>query len=265
MPKPARNPVSLNGIPHGLPDDESDSGVRRISIVRSGSGPIQVHHHVGPNSAYTATNGTAEIAGPRHPVLSWEHSPRLPGCDQAVSERRPLPRREDTMARPARVRIRSRKPCTRARRRLFGWKVRLPLATAVSPHYIWRQTTPTGSLRSDQSRQVAFSKLRASRSLTGAVPGMGSRSQPYRPWAGDCSRVLRPVRRVKPRRRDLGKRKKSLTIGWQSETNLLASARSLSTKRTTQHHKDASTFTESGDNPGHTVCPTETAIRSPSR
>ena len=37
------------------------------------------------------------------------------------------------MARPARVRIRRRKPCTRARRRLFGWKVRLPLATAVSP------------------------------------------------------------------------------------------------------------------------------------
>ena len=50
-----------------------------------------------------------------------------------MSERRPLPRRADTMARPARVRILSRKPCTRARRRLFGWKVRLPLATAVSP------------------------------------------------------------------------------------------------------------------------------------
>ena len=29
------------------------------------------------------------------------------------------------MARPARVRIRSRKPCVFARRRLFGWKVRL--------------------------------------------------------------------------------------------------------------------------------------------
>jgi hypothetical protein len=29
------------------------------------------------------------------------------------------------------VRIRSRNPCTRARRRLLGWKVRLPLATAV--------------------------------------------------------------------------------------------------------------------------------------
>jgi len=40
-------------------------------------------------------------------------------------------RRFDTIARPARVRILSRNPCTRARRRLLGWKVRLPLATAV--------------------------------------------------------------------------------------------------------------------------------------
>jgi hypothetical protein len=41
------------------------------------------------------------------------------------------------MARPARVRMRRRKPCVLARRRLFGWKVRLltrvsPFATGVS-------------------------------------------------------------------------------------------------------------------------------------
>ncbi len=38
---------------------------------------------------------------------------------------RPLRRREDRIARPARVRIRRRKPCTLCRRRLFGWYVRL--------------------------------------------------------------------------------------------------------------------------------------------
>src|SRR6478609_9206147 len=54
-----------------------------------------------------------------------------PASNHAVSLRRPLPRRFDTIALPARVRIRSRNPCTRARRRLLGWKVRLPLATAV--------------------------------------------------------------------------------------------------------------------------------------
>jgi hypothetical protein len=36
-----------------------------------------------------------------------------------------LLRRDARIARPARVRIRSRKPWVFARRRLFGWKVRL--------------------------------------------------------------------------------------------------------------------------------------------
>lgn len=51
-------------------------------------------------------------------------------ADQAESRSRPLRRRAATMARPARVRMRSRNPWVRARRRLFGWKVRLPLLTA---------------------------------------------------------------------------------------------------------------------------------------
>src|SRR5699024_6577357 len=38
---------------------------------------------------------------------------------------RPLRRRAARMARPARVRMRRRKPCFLARRRLLGWKVRL--------------------------------------------------------------------------------------------------------------------------------------------
>jgi hypothetical protein len=44
---------------------------------------------------------------------------------QADNSLRPLRRRAETMARPARVRIRNRKPCVFARRRLFGWNVRL--------------------------------------------------------------------------------------------------------------------------------------------
>ena len=62
--------------------------------------------------------------------------------DQAVSLARPLPRRADTMARPARVRIRRRNPWTRARRRLFGWNVRLPLATVNTPRVGGRQAAP---------------------------------------------------------------------------------------------------------------------------
>ncbi len=73
-------------------------------------------------------------------------STSLPEQTQAVSERRPLRRRPVTIARPARVRIRRRNPCTRARRRLFGWNVRLPLATAVSPHCVWPPQLPIGQL-----------------------------------------------------------------------------------------------------------------------
>ena len=47
----------------------------------------------------------------------------VPG--QTASCSRPLRRRAARTARPARVRIRSRKPWTFARRRLFGWNVRL--------------------------------------------------------------------------------------------------------------------------------------------
>jgi hypothetical protein len=45
--------------------------------------------------------------------------------DQALSRSRPLCLRAARTARPARVRMRSRKPCVLARRRLFGWNVRL--------------------------------------------------------------------------------------------------------------------------------------------
>jgi hypothetical protein len=70
------------------------------------------------------------------------HSPTLPGhqpkivatgqscgrgehASQADRRLRPLPRRAARIARPARVRMRSRNPWVRDRRRLFGWKVRL--------------------------------------------------------------------------------------------------------------------------------------------
>lgn len=84
--------------------------------------------------------------------------------DQADSARRPLRRRPDTIARPARVRIRKRKPCTRARRRLFGWKVRLPLATTFSSLFAIRP------LRRFASGSSAFRPEVVLLLLAGAVP-----------------------------------------------------------------------------------------------
>jgi hypothetical protein len=67
------------------------------------------------------------------------------------------------MARPARVRMRSLKPCVLARRRLFGWKVRLltgsPGAASLSStrsqstDHITTQPAPTGPLISLVSRR----------------------------------------------------------------------------------------------------------------
>jgi hypothetical protein len=66
---------------------------------------------------------------------------------------RPLRRRAARMARPARVRMRSRKPCVLARRRLFGWNVRL--LTCTSPRWYVRgkgcTRTPPGT-RSEPAR-----------------------------------------------------------------------------------------------------------------
>jgi hypothetical protein len=57
---------------------------------------------------------------------------------QADRRARPLDRRAERIARPARVRIRSRKPWVFERRRLFGWKVRLVTSgtpsSSCSPH-----------------------------------------------------------------------------------------------------------------------------------
>src|SRR6478736_5833943 len=51
----------------------------------------------------------------------------------AESSVRPLARRAERMARPARVRMRRRKPCFLARRRLFGWNVRLLMVISPGP------------------------------------------------------------------------------------------------------------------------------------
>ena len=135
MPQTPCHPVPLYCATYRLRDDEPDARgcIRRVIL------PAGMHDDIRLRRSNPPLDGVAELRRPCHPVLSREHCELSGG--QAVSERRPLRRRPDTMARPARVRIRSRKPCTLARRRLFGWKVRLPLATAALSCQIW-QTRP---------------------------------------------------------------------------------------------------------------------------
>jgi hypothetical protein len=77
----------------------------------------QVAHHQGPTRTSPGAHGQRELRAAAHPGLGRQ--------DQALSRSRPLRLRAARMARPARVRMRSRKPCVLARRRLFGWNVRL--------------------------------------------------------------------------------------------------------------------------------------------
>jgi hypothetical protein len=71
-----------------------------------------------------AANHQQEVATIGQPVGVGQHE-----RNQAESRARPLARRAVMIARPARVRMRSRNPCVLARRRLFGWNVRLLTGT----------------------------------------------------------------------------------------------------------------------------------------
>lgn len=89
----------------------------RFSPVQLVIANQKVAYHAGPARSGPGAHGQGEFRAAAHPGLGWK--------DQALSRSRPLRLRAARTARPARVRMRSRKPCVFARRRLFGWNVRL--------------------------------------------------------------------------------------------------------------------------------------------
>jgi hypothetical protein len=89
----------------------------RFLLVKSVWPDQQVARHARPARAGPGAHGQRELRAATHPGLGRQ--------DQALSRSRPLCLRAARTARPARVRMRSRKPCVFARRRLFGWNVRL--------------------------------------------------------------------------------------------------------------------------------------------
>jgi hypothetical protein len=96
-------------------DHESYPG--RLAVMNPVGADQQMTHHPGPARTSSGAYGERELRAAAHPGLGRQ--------DQALSFSRPLCRRAARTARPARVRMRSRKPCVLARRRLFGWNVRL--------------------------------------------------------------------------------------------------------------------------------------------
>src|SRR3954452_16478749 len=106
-------------------------------------------------------------------------------ADQADSRARPLRRRPARMARPARVRIRSRNPWVFARRRLFGWNVRLLTEELPTqdPHHLV-------AVGGEIERQADAAQEAATPYVTGG-PGPRSNRPPDR-----VSAAVNPTRRT---------------------------------------------------------------------
>lgn len=114
------HPISDDSDAHPLRDDESKAcGRREVFMQQRRDG-----HAVGSRACATSDGETVVIS------VGDAMTPRQ-HRNYAVSFARPLRRREAMIERPARVRMRRRKPCTLARRRLLGWKVRFDMEISV--------------------------------------------------------------------------------------------------------------------------------------
>jgi len=113
LPEPTLHPVSRHRRTNRPAYDKSDLS-RFVGPHRQYQ---QVADHGRAACPGAVTYGGGEIRAPPHPGRMRQN--------QALSFSRPLRLRAASTARPARVRMRSRKPCVFARRRLFGWNVRL--------------------------------------------------------------------------------------------------------------------------------------------
>ena len=124
MAQLAAHPVAGDCVAHGATHHEADPG--RIIVIGADK---QVSRQRRPASPAAFSDGLGELRAPPHPGGGRQHrcSPLAAGADagQTLTRARPLRRRAARTARPARVRMRSRNPCVLARRRLFGWNVRL--------------------------------------------------------------------------------------------------------------------------------------------
>jgi hypothetical protein len=124
VPKATAYPISHYGLAYRPAHDKAHFG-RFIDI-----GPdTQMPDKERPAEPTAAPDSDGELGTVPHPRSRGQH--RIPlsasrdragkhRAGQTLTRARPLRRRAESTARPARVRMRSRKPCVFARRRLFG-------------------------------------------------------------------------------------------------------------------------------------------------
>ena len=136
------NPTALPTISptRGDPRSSSRSLPRRTWTMTSGCAARTPYFTVASNSVDRLMRLRAESTA-RKPVGAIRQKARGGPCGAG---------RTRSHARPG-CACASRKPCTRARRRLFGWKVRLPLATAFSSVCLAVSSHPAAQLLNESS------------------------------------------------------------------------------------------------------------------
>ena len=121
--EPPSDPVPHHRGTHGAAYREAHSG----RIIPAGAHQ-QMAGQQRPARTAAAADRLGELSAPPHPGRRWKHRFAREECSRAgqtLTRARPLRRRAARTARPALVRMRSLNPCVLARRRLFGWNVRL--------------------------------------------------------------------------------------------------------------------------------------------
>lgn len=175
--------------------------------ARAGEGTSPASCGSGRRNRWTTSSGRPALR-PRRTAVA-KSSRRLSRCSvgstswtcgqaaQADSLERPLLRRFATIARPARVRMRSRKPWVFARRRLFGWKVRLltrglQKSLSLRRDGMWRASTGCHRAPTRSSQRPSVHRFN--------LPIGGRRQQPSttRPRYGTRGRTIRSNRALEP-------------------------------------------------------------------
>ena len=173
--------VADDGRPDRTGHDETDTYAGIPTIISAGRGDM--HRQSARTRAHTVADGRGELGWPPHARDRRKHEGPCPENGQADSRSRPLRRRLARIARPARVRIRRRNPCVLARRRLFGWNVRLLTAKLHQKE---------GKARLRRPHTGGRSSLRSAGHTVKRAPSPGSHPAPRRGQAdtpGDDHRL----------------------------------------------------------------------------
>src|SRR4051812_42538351 len=119
--QPALDLIADHSSADGPRHDEAGTRRQLLCTRRLVKAENEVHDHGSSTGAPTRPDGLGEVHPPPQTLRGRQHGQsRALASGQADKRSRPLDRRAEIMARPARVRIRSRKPWVFARRRLFG-------------------------------------------------------------------------------------------------------------------------------------------------